>query len=150
MLVSFLPCQTYANMLFALQPFKLYEIDSFAMTFRPHRWILGGIAGFGAFFAFQTTSGVLHAATSPSPTPSASERTVVFKWNPPTSGVKPLGYKVFWGTGSGNYQNVRDVKDVLTCSIILQKSQKYYVASRAYTMGGESNFSNQVIVPALW
>ena len=77
----------------------------------------------------------LHAAT----------RTVKFAWTAsPSAGV--VGYKIFWGTGSHNYQNVRDVKNVLTTSLTLSET-KYYVAVAAYSMTTNSGFSNEVIVP---
>ena len=77
----------------------------------------------------------LHAAT----------RTVKFAWNASPS-AEVVGYKIFWGTGSHNYQNVRDVKNVLTTSLTLSET-KYYVAVTAYSMTTNSGFSNEVIVP---
>jgi hypothetical protein len=79
----------------------------------------------------------LHAAT----------RTVKFAWKAsPSAGV--VGYKIFWGTGSYNYQNVLDVKNVLTTSLTLSTSSKYYVSVLGYSMTANSSFSNEVIVPA--
>jgi hypothetical protein len=79
----------------------------------------------------------LHAAT----------RTVKFAWKASPSD-EVVGYKIFWGTGSHNYQNVLDVKNVLTKSLTLSTSSKYYVAVLGYTMTTNSSFSNEVIVPA--
>src|SRR6266481_1947774 len=79
----------------------------------------------------------LHAAT----------RTVKFAWKASPS-AEVVGYKIFWGTGSQNYQNVRDVKNVLTTSLTLSET-KYYVAVIAYSMTTTSGFSNEVIVPPL-
>jgi len=59
-----------------------------------------------------------------------------------------VGYKIFWSTGSYNYQNVRDVKNALTASLALPKNNEYYVAVTAYSMTTSSWFSNEVIVPA--
>jgi len=42
-----------------------------------------------------------------------------------------VGYKIFWGTGSYNYQSARDVKNVLTTSLALSPSNKYYFAGGA-------------------
>ena len=77
----------------------------------------------------------LHAAT----------RTVKFAWNASPS-AEVVGYKIFWGTGSHNYQNVRDVKNALTTSLTLSQT-KYYVAVTAYSMTTNTGFSNEVIVP---
>jgi hypothetical protein len=77
----------------------------------------------------------LHAAT----------RTVKLAWKASPS-AEVVGYKIFWGTGSHNYQNVRDVKNMLTTSLILSET-KYYVAVTAYSMTTNSGFSNEVIVP---
>ena len=79
----------------------------------------------------------LHAAT----------RTIKFAWKASPS-AEVVGYKIFWGTGSHNYQNVRDVKNVLTTSLTLSET-KYYVAVTAYSMTANSWFSNEVIVPPL-
>lgn len=86
----------------------------------------------------------LRAAT-PSPTPA--NRTVKFAWKAsPSSEV--VGYKIFWGTGSCNYQNTLDVKNTLTASLALSKDNEYYVAVTAYSMTTSSWLSNEVIVPA--
>jgi hypothetical protein len=77
----------------------------------------------------------LHAAT----------RTVKFAWKASPS-AEVVGYKIFWGTGSHNYQDVRDVRNVLTTSLTLSQT-KYYVAVTAYSMTTNSWFSNEVIVP---
>ena len=79
----------------------------------------------------------LHAAT----------RTIKFAWKASPS-AEVVGYKIFWGTGSHNYQNVRDVKNVLTTSLTLSET-KYYVAVTTYSMTANSWFSNEVIVPPL-
>ena len=79
----------------------------------------------------------LHAAT----------RTVKFAWKASPS-AQVVGYKIFWGTGSHNYQNVRDVRNVLTTSLTLSET-KYYIAVSAYSMTTNSGFSNEVIVPPL-
>jgi hypothetical protein len=58
-----------------------------------------------------------------------------------------VGYKIFWGTGSHNYQSVRDVRNVLTTSLSLPQTRRYYVSVVAYSMTETSDFSNEVIVP---
>lgn len=84
-------------------------------------------------------------ATTATPTPTPSTRTVSLGWNAsPSSSV--IGYKIFWGTGSGNYQNVRDVKSALTTSLTLSRTTQYYVAVAAYSMTATSAMSNEVIV----
>jgi hypothetical protein len=90
----------------------------------------------------------LHAITpTPTPTPTPATRTVKFAWKASPS-PEVVGYKIFWGTGSQNYQNVRDVKNALTASLTLSTSNEYYVAVTAYSMTASSWFSNEVIVPA--
>ena len=84
---------------------------------------------------------------TPTPTPSPSTRTVKFAWRSPPS-PEVVGYKIFWGSGSYNYQSTRDVKNVLTTSVTLSET-KYYVAVTAYSMTANSWFSNEVIVPPL-
>ena len=89
----------------------------------------------------------LHAITpTPTPTPTPETRTVKFAWKASPS-PEVVGYKIFWGTGSQNYQNVRDVKNVLTTSLTLSKTNQYYVAVIAYSMTESAWLSNEVIVP---
>ncbi len=87
------------------------------------------------------------AAADPSPTPS-TQRTVTFTWNA-SSSEQVLGYKLYWGTGSKNYQNAMDVKIVFSHSLILNTTTEYYVAAKAYNSSGESALSNEVVVPAV-
>ena len=79
----------------------------------------------------------LHAAT----------RTVKFAWKASPS-AEVVGYKIFWGTGSYNYQSARDVRNALTTSLALSSSNKYYVAVVAYSMTETSGFTNEVVVSA--
>src|ERR1700756_4974088 len=86
----------------------------------------------------------LHGIT---PTPTPATRTVKFGWKASPS-PEVVGYKIFWGTGSHNYQNVRDVGNALTASLSLSTGSQYYVTVLAYGMAENSSFSNEVIVPA--
>lgn len=89
----------------------------------------------------------LHAFTpTPTPTPTPATRIVSFAWNASPS-AEVVGYKIFWGTGSHNYQNARDVKNVLRTSLTLSKNSEYYVSVIACSMTANSWFSNEVIVP---
>jgi hypothetical protein len=95
------------------------------------------------------SSTALHAVTpTPTPTPTPSTRTVKFAWNA-SSSPEVVGYKIFWGTGSHNYQGVRDVKNAVSGSLTLSQTNQYYVAVIAYSMTANSWFSNEVIVPPL-
>ena len=84
---------------------------------------------------------------TPTPTPSPGSRTVTFAWQASTS-PEVVGYKIFWGTGSNNYQSARDVRNALTTSLALSSSNKYYVAVVAYSMTETSGFTNEVVVSA--
>lgn len=57
------------------------------------------------------------------------------------------GYKVYWSTTSGTYNNVKDVGNVTTINIptvIGQLKGTYYFVVTAYdTIGNESLFSNE-------
>ena len=88
---------------------------------------------------------LLHA-TTPTATPTPATRTVKFAWKA-SSSDEVVGYKIYWGTGTYNYQNVRDVKTAMTTSLTLSKATQYYVAVSAYSMSTNSPFSNEVIVP---
>jgi hypothetical protein len=93
-----------------------------------------------------STQAVHGITPTPTPTPTPATRTVSFKWKASPS-PEVVGYKIFWGTGSQNYQNARDVKNVLTTSLTLSQTNQYYVAVIAYSMTESSYFSNEVIVP---
>ncbi len=56
------------------------------------------------------------------------------------------GYKVHYGTASGNYTVHLDVHNVTTYAVTgLTEGQKYYFAASAYTISGnQSGFSNEV------
>lgn len=95
-------------------------------------------------FAFGFIATVLAITPTPTPTPTPTNRTVRFAWNASTGQV--LGYKIFWGTGSGNYQHVLDVKNVLNASLTLPSASSSYVAVSAYNLSQTSMFSNEVIV----
>ena len=69
----------------------------------------------------------LHAAT----------RTVKFAWKA-SSSDEVVGYKIYWGTGTYNYQNVRDVRNALSTSLTLSKTTQYHVAVSAYSMSTNS------------
>ena len=84
---------------------------------------------------------------TPTPTQSPSTRTVKFAWRGSPS-PEMVGYKIFWGGGSYNYQSTRDVKNALTTSLTLSSRSKYCVAVVAYSMTETSWFSNEVVVPA--
>ena len=93
-----------------------------------------------SFISTQTLHGI-------TPTPTPATRTVKFGWTASPS-TEVVGYKIFWGTGSNNYQSVRDVRNALTASLTLSTGSKYYVAVLAYSVTANSSFSNEVIVPA--
>jgi len=92
-----------------------------------------------------STTSVHGSTAAPSPTPST--RTVTITWEASTS-QEAIGYKIFWGTGSYNYQQVRDVKNSLTTSLTLSQSNDYYVAVAAYSMTATSSLSTEVVVKA--
>ncbi len=75
---------------------------------------------------------------------------VHFVWKPPaeSSDHRIVGYKIYWGTGSRNYQQVRELKPAHKTSLELARRTTYYVAVSASNLFGESVLSNEVIVPA--
>lgn len=57
----------------------------------------------------------------------------------------PLGYKVYYGSASGNYTLNVDAGNLLTATVFnLTPSQRYYFVVRAYNSAGESSNSNEV------
>ncbi len=89
------------------------------------------------------STAAVHGSATPTPTPA--KRTVKFAWQA-SSSPEVIGYKIFWGSGSQNYQSVLDVKNASTASITLSQSTQYYVAVVAYSMTETSGFSNEVVI----
>jgi len=72
-------------------------------------------------------------------------------WDAPTTNTDETeltdlaGYKVYYGTTSGVYDNVIDVADVTTYTLTDISPGTYYFAVTAYDDGGnESDYSNEV------
>ena len=76
----------------------------------------------------------------------------ILSWDPPTtnadcSALTDLaGYKIYYGTSSGNYSTVITVGNVTTYTVTgLTDNITYYFATTAYdSSGNESAFSNEV------
>jgi hypothetical protein len=86
------------------------------------------------------------AATTNTYPPLSQERTVAFAWNSPRDS-SVVSYKIYWGTGRGNYQHMREIV-THTAKLRLATNTTYYVAVSACNTVGESRLSNEVRVPA--
>ena len=82
---------------------------------------------------------------------SGSVGSATLTWNAPTTNAdgSPLtdlaGYKIYYGTSSGNYSVSVDVRNVTTYTVDSLSSGKYYFAVTAYdTSNNESGYSNEV------
>ncbi len=66
-------------------------------------------------------------------------------WDPNTE-TDVAGYKVYYGTSSGNYENAVDIGNSTEYLLSgLSKGQTYYIVVTAYdTASNESGFSNEV------
>ncbi len=75
----------------------------------------------------------------------ASSAEVTLAWNA-SSGSDVSGYRIYYGTSSGNYTNNTNVGRYTSCTISsLDTNRTYYFAATAYNSSGqESAFSNQV------
>lgn len=93
-----------------------------------------------------------------------AEGTGVYSWRPPPTNVDGskctnlAGYRLYWGTESGNYSHSMNVsacagcpeptgmEEEIGCIGGLTPGTTYYVAVKAYnTSGGESGYSNEVV-----
>lgn len=69
---------------------------------------------------------------------------VTLGWNP-NSETDFAGYKVYYGSASGGYDNVVDVGNVTTYTVKGLSDGLYYYAVTAYdTSANESGYSNEV------
>lgn len=89
---------------------------------------------------------------SPGMTNSAHSGEAYLTWDPPTTNTDgtPLtdlaGYKVYYGTASGNYDTIVDAGNATSYTVTsLISDVTYYFATTAYdTSANESGFSNEV------
>ena len=67
-------------------------------------------------------------------------------WDAPTNGPAPAGYKVYYGTSSGNYSSSVDAGNATTVTISdVTVGSTYYFASKSYdAAGNQSTYSNEV------
>ena len=85
---------------------------------------------------------VLSMPTFATVTPAA---TVDLQWDANTE-PELAGYKIHWGTSSGNYSSSKDVGKTTTCTLTgLDEGKTYYLAATAYDgSNNESGYSNQI------
>lgn len=81
----------------------------------------------------------------------AGQATVTLTWQAPTTNadgteLKDLaGYKIYYGTVSGKYDNSEDAGNVTEYKLALPKDGTYYFAVTAYdTTGNESKYSSEI------
>ena len=75
---------------------------------------------------------------------SLSIESVSLAWDP-SSNEEVIGYKVYIGRASGNYDRVEDVGNVLTYTVKNLGHETYYFVCTAYdSIGNESGYSNEV------
>ena len=79
------------------------------------------------------------------PFSAAHAASIDLEWDPNTE-PELAGYKIYWGTSSGNYTSSIDVGKTTTYTLSgLDEGETYYFAATAYDGdGNESGFSNQV------
>lgn len=70
---------------------------------------------------------------------------VTVEWDPNTE-PDVVGYKVYYGKESGNYDTVIDVGDTTDCTITdLQAGKTYYITATAYSDNGlESSYADEI------
>ena len=78
-------------------------------------------------------------------TTAAYAESIDLQWDPNTE-PELAGYKIYWGTSSGNYTSSRDVGDTTSYTLTgLDEGRTYYVAATAYDgSDNESGYSNQI------
>jgi hypothetical protein len=80
------------------------------------------------------------------PVSAANAASVDLQWDP-NSEPELAGYRVYWGTSSGNYSASKDVGKTTTTTITgVEEGKTYYFAATAYDgLNNESEYSNQVV-----
>jgi hypothetical protein len=76
---------------------------------------------------------------------AVATNSVTLTWTA-SNGLDIAGYRVYWGTASQNYSNLRDVGPVTTATISdLSEGLTYYFAATAYDIAGlESPLSSEI------
>jgi predicted phage tail protein len=80
---------------------------------------------------------------------AVSTNTATLSWNAPTTGTNLSGYRVYYGTSPGTYQQSSgqgiSVGNITSYTVIgLSHGTRYYFAVTAFdTSGNESTFSNE-------
>jgi len=74
---------------------------------------------------------------------TAEAATLTASWNANPAGDNITGYKLSYGTSSGNYSTVIDVGNVLSYAVNLGPGT-YFFAVQAYNVGGTSPYSTEV------
>lgn len=70
--------------------------------------------------------------------------TVFIEWKKNTE-IDLAGYKIYWGTQSGRYSEVKNVGFDTSCTIYHLRSGNYFFSVTAYdTIGNESDYSNEM------
>lgn len=94
--------------------------------------------------------GSISGTTSLTVTSATTAGSATLAWDAPTTNIDgtPLtdltGYKIYFGTSSGNYTSVIDVGNITTYTVSNLSSGTYYFAVRSYDASGiESDFSNE-------
>ena len=79
------------------------------------------------------------------PLSAAYAASVDLEWDPNTE-PELAGYKIYWGTASGNYTSSKDAGKTPTCTVTgLDEGKTYYFAATAYDgSSNESGYSNQI------
>ncbi len=108
--------------------------------------IITSCGGGGGGSSTEGTAGTAGTASSTGGGAAVAEGAVIkLAWDPNTES-DVAGYKVYYGTSSGNYENAVDIGNTTEYLLSgLTKGQTYYISVTAYdTASNESGFSNEV------
>jgi len=129
----------------------LKQIRIFSIIFILTFLILTGCGGGGGegsssnYTGSNTSSSNSTGSSTSSTSNSEGAGTISLAWDANTSsGI--AGYKVYYGTSSGNYPDVINVGNTATSTVSnLQSGHTYYLAVTDYdTSGNESGYSNEI------
>jgi hypothetical protein len=79
--------------------------------------------------------------------PDTTERSITLSWDEPADSEDVSGYKIYYGSTSGNYDNAKDIGNVTIYTLSHLQGETICFALTAFnSSGNESGYSNEICI----